>query len=91
MVIVCSVRAGLEYHVDFPRTLFGEFDLDLLQEFFQGFINLAQVSLHIDNLRGINTHHQIDTVFKAFGRALRMAGELDPRRAGQMPSSKGCL
>ena len=67
------------------------YDVDLFQEFFQGFVNHALVSLHIDNLRGTNTHHQIETVFKAFGRALRMAIELDPRMAGQMPSTKGCL
>ena len=69
----------------------GGFDVDLFQEFFQGFVNHALVSLHIDNLRGTNTHHQIETVFKAFGRALRMAVELDDRMAGQMPSTKGVL
>lgn len=91
VVIDFSGRPGLSYNVKFTRALIGEFDADLVHEFFQGFVNHAQVSLHIDNLRGTNTHHQIETVFKAFGRALRMAIELDPRMAGQMPSTKGCL
>ena len=91
VVIDFSGRPGLQMHVPFTRAVVGGFDVDLFQEFFQGFVNHAQVSLHIDNLRGTNTHHQIETVFKAFGRALRMAVELDPRMAGQMPSTKGCL
>ena len=91
VVIDFSGRPGLQMHVPFTRAVVGGFDVDLFQEFFQGFVNHAQVSLHIDNLRGHNTHHQIETVFKAFGRALRMAVELDPRMAGQMPSTKGCL
>ena len=91
VVVDFSGRPGLQMHVPFTRAVVGGFDVDLFQEFFQGFVNHAQVSLHIDNLRGSNTHHQIETVFKAFGRALRMAVELDPRMAGQMPSTKGCL
>ena len=91
VVIDFSGRPGLQMHVPFTRAVVGNFDVDLFQEFFQGFVNHALVSLHIDNLRGHNTHHQIETVFKAFGRALRMAVELDPRMAGQMPSTKGCL
>ena len=91
VVIDFSGRPGLQMHVPFTRAVVGGFDVDLFQEFFQGFVNHALVSLHIDNLRGTNTHHQIETVFKAFGRALRMAIELDPRMAGQMPSTKGCL
>ncbi|HHX36277.1 MAG TPA: imidazoleglycerol-phosphate dehydratase HisB [Gammaproteobacteria bacterium] len=86
-----SGRPGLQMHVPFTRALVGGFDVDLFQEFFQGFVNHAQVTLHIDNLRGINTHHQIETVFKAFGRALRMAVEVDPRMEGRMPSTKGSL
>ena len=91
VVIDFSGRPGLQMHVPYTRASVGGFDVDLFQEFFQGFVNHALVSLHIDNLRGHNTHHQIETVFKAFGRALRMAVELDPRMAGQMPSTKGCL
>ena len=91
VVIDFSGRPGLQMHVPFTRAVVGGFDVDLFQEFFQGFVNHALVTLHIDNLRGHNTHHQIETVFKAFGRALRMAIELDPRMAGQMPSTKGCL
>ena len=86
-----SGRPGLQMHVPFARAVVGGFDVDLFQEFFQGFVNHAQVTLHIDNLRGINTHHQIETVFKAFGRALRMAVEIDPRMEGRMPSTKGSL
>ncbi|HZJ95876.1 MAG TPA: imidazoleglycerol-phosphate dehydratase HisB [Thiopseudomonas sp.] len=86
-----SGRPGLQMHVPFSRALVGGFDVDLFQEFFQGFVNHAQVTLHIDNLRGTNTHHQIETVFKAFGRALRMALEVDPRMEGRMPSTKGSL
>ena len=91
VVIDFSGRPGLTMHVPYTRAVVGKFDVDLFQEFFQGFVNHALVTLHIDNLRGTNTHHQIETVFKAFGRALRMAIELDPRMAGQMPSTKGCL
>ena len=86
-----SRRPGLQMHVPFTRAVVGGFDVDLFQEFFQGFVNHAQVTLHIDNLRGINTHHQIETVFKAFGRALRMAVEVDPRMGDRMPSTKGSL
>jgi imidazoleglycerol-phosphate dehydratase len=90
-VIDLSGRPGLEYHVDYTRARIGEFDVDLFLEFFRGFINHAGVTLHIDNLRGINAHHQAETIFKAFGRALRMAVEVDERMAGQMPSTKGSL
>ncbi len=86
-----SGRPGLQMHVPFTRATVGGFDVDLFQEFFQGFVNHAQVTLHIDTLRGTNTHHQIETVFKAFGRALRMAVEIDPRMEGRMPSTKGSL
>ena len=91
VVIDFSGRPGLEMHVDFVRSRVGDFDVDLFYEFFQGFVNHAGVTLHIDNLRGANSHHQIETVFKAFGRALRMALTLDPRMSGQMPSTKGTL
>ncbi|MEM6604122.1 MAG: imidazoleglycerol-phosphate dehydratase HisB [Pseudomonadota bacterium] len=91
VVIDFSGRPGLEYHVDFTRALIGSFDVDLFSEFFQGFVNHAQVTLHIDNLRGKNSHHQIETVFKAFGRALRMALTPDPAMAGRTPSTKGVL
>jgi imidazoleglycerol-phosphate dehydratase len=91
VVIDFSGRPGLEYHVPFTRALIGEFDVDLVHEFFQGFVNHAQVTLHIDNLRGDNAHHQCETVFKAFARALRMASELDPRGTGAVPSTKGSL
>lgn len=91
VVIDFSGRPGLQMHVPFTRATVGGFDVDLFQEFFQGFVNHANVTLHIDTLRGTNTHHQIETVFKAFGRALRMAVELDERMAGQMPSTKGVL
>ena len=84
-----SGRPGLEYHVDFTRGMIGSFDVDLFHEFFQGFINHAGVTLHIDNLRGVNAHHQAETVFKAFGRALRMAIEPDPRLGDAIPSTKG--
>ena len=90
-VIDFSGRPGLEYHVQFKRALIGEFDVDLVHEFFQGFANHAQVTLHIDNLRGDNAHHQCETMFKAFARALRMALEPDPRTAGTVPSTKGVL
>lgn len=91
VVLDCSGRPGLEFHVNFKRAMIGEFDVDLVHEFFQGFVNHALVSLHIDNLRGDNAHHQSETIFKAFGRALRMAVELDPRSAGMIPSTKGSL
>jgi imidazoleglycerol-phosphate dehydratase len=91
VVVDLSGRPGLEFHVPFTRPRVGEFDVDLIYEFFQGFVNHAQATLHIDNLRGVNAHHQAETVFKAFGRALRMAVELDPRAAGVMPSTKGTL
>ncbi|MTI13212.1 imidazoleglycerol-phosphate dehydratase HisB [Sansalvadorimonas verongulae] len=91
VVIDFSGRPGLEFNVDYTRAAVGGFDVDLFREFFQGFVNHARVTLHIDNLRGQNTHHQIETVFKAFGRALRMALEADERMSGQMPSTKGTL
>ncbi|MEM6544727.1 MAG: imidazoleglycerol-phosphate dehydratase HisB [Pseudomonadota bacterium] len=91
VVIDFSGRPGLEYHVDFTRALIGDFDVDLFAEFFQGFVNHAKVTLHIDNIRGQNSHHQIETVFKAFGRALRMALTADPAMAGLTPSTKGVL
>jgi len=91
VVVDFSGRPGLEMFVDFTRARVGGFDVDLAYEFFQGFVNHAGVSLHIDNLRGDNAHHQIETIFKAFGRAVRMAIELDPRMAGVMPSTKGTL
>ena len=90
-VIDFSGRPGLEYHVEFTRALIGEFDVDLVHEFFQGFVNHAQVTLHLDNLRGDNAHHQCETLFKAFARALRMAAEADTRAAGTIPSTKGSL
>jgi imidazoleglycerol-phosphate dehydratase len=91
VVIDFSGRPGLEYHVKFARGLIGEFDVDLVHEFFQGFANHAQVTLHIDNLRGENAHHQCETIFKAFARALRMALAPDPRSEGAIPSTKGSL
>lgn len=91
VVIDLSGRPGLVFEVPFSRAVVGEFETDLVREFFQGFVNHALVTLHIDNLRGVNAHHQAETLFKAFGRALRMAVELDPRAAGQMPSTKGTL
>lgn len=91
VVIDLSGRPGLEYHVKFTRALIGEFDVDLVHEFFQGFVNHALVTLHVDTLRGDNAHHQCETVFKAFGRALRMAAEFDPRAPGVVPSTKGTL
>ncbi|NVK74762.1 imidazoleglycerol-phosphate dehydratase HisB [Marinomonas sp. CT5] len=91
VVIDFSGRPGLEMHVPFTRASVGGFDVDLFSEFFHGFINHAKVTLHLDNLRGKNTHHQAETIFKAFGRALRMALEADERMAGQMPSTKGSL
>ena len=91
VVIDISGRPGLEYNVNFERPRVGDFDVELFREFFQGFANHAQVTLHIDNLKGKNAHHQIETVFKAFGRAMRMAVELDPRMKGATPSTKGSL
>ncbi len=91
VVIDLSGRPGLEWHVPFKRAMIGEFDVDLAHEFFQGFVNHALVTLHVDNLRGDNAHHQCETVFKAFARALRMAVEPDPRAAGVIPSTKGSL
>ena len=90
-VVDFSGRPGLEFHVDFKRARVGEFDVDLTHEFFQGFVNHALATVHIDNLRGDNAHHQCETVFKAFARALRMALEADPRAAGSVPSTKGTL
>ncbi|MEE8624677.1 MAG: imidazoleglycerol-phosphate dehydratase HisB [Acidiferrobacterales bacterium] len=91
VVIDFSGRPGLEYRVEFPRGRVGDFDVDLIHEFFQGFCNHAQATLHIDNLRGQNSHHIAETVFKAFGRALRMGLERDPRMAEMVPSTKGSL
>lgn len=91
IVIDFSGRPGLEYHVAYPRGRVGDFDVDLFHEFFQGFINHAQATLHIDCLRGKNAHHIAETIFKAFGRAVRMAVEADPRMAGITPSTKGSL
>lgn len=91
VVIDFSGRPGLEYIADYPRSMIGEFDVDLLHEFFQGFVNHANVTLHIDNLRGSNAHHIAETIFKAFGRAVRMALSADARMAGVMPSTKGSL
>lgn len=91
VVIDFSGRPGLEFHVPFTRAMIGQFDVDLTHEFFQGLVNHALVTLHIDNLRGENAHHQCETVFKAFGRALRMAAETDHRAADVIPSTKGSL
>lgn len=91
VVLDLSGRPGLEYNIDFTRALIGRFDVDLFSEFFHGLVNHAMITLHIDNLRGKNAHHQAETMFKAFGRALRMAVEFDERMAGQMPSTKGTL
>lgn len=91
VVVDFSGRPGLEFHVPFTRSMIGAFDVDLTREFFQGFVNHALLTLHVDNLRGDNAHHQCETVFKAFGRALRMAAELDARAAGTIPSTKGSL
>ena len=91
VVLDISGRPGLVFNVDFTRATIGEFDVDLIHEFFQGFVNHALVTLHIDCLAGNNAHHQAETIFKAFGRALRMAVELDPRMSGIMPSTKGSL
>ena len=91
VVVDFSGRPGLHYFVDYTRARIGNFDVDLAREFFQGFVNHAGVSLHIDNLRGDNAQHQCETIFKAFGRALRAAAEVDPRLAGVVPSTKGAL
>ena len=91
VVIDFSGRPGLEYRVTYPRARVGDFDVDLIHEFFQGFVNSAAVTLHIDGLRGVNAHHVAETVFKAFGRALRMAIARDPRIEGVLPSTKGKL
>ncbi len=91
VVLDISGRPGLVFNVEFVRSNVGEFEVDLIREFFQGFVNHALVTLHIDNLAGDNAHHQAETIFKAFGRALRVALELDPRMAGVMPSTKGTL
>ena len=91
VVIDFSGRPGLQYGVEFPRARIGDFDVDLFAEFFQGFVNHAKVTLHIDVIRGDNAHHIAETVFKAFGRAVRMALEFDPRMEGVMPSTKGSL
>jgi imidazoleglycerol-phosphate dehydratase len=91
VVVDLSGRPGLSFHVPFSRALIGGFDVDLVREFFQGLVNHAALTLHIDNLRGENAHHQCETVFKAFGRALRMALDRDPRAAGAVPSTKGSL
>ena len=91
VVVDFSGRPGLQFHVPFTRARVGDFDVDLTIEFFQGLVNHALITMHIDNLRGVNAHHQCETVFKAAGRALRMALELDPRIAGVIPSTKGVL
>lgn len=91
VVLDLSGRPGLEFNCAFTRATIGEFDVDLVHEFFQGFVNHANVTLHIDNLKGHNSHHQCETIFKAFGRALRMSTTLDARMAGIMPSTKGIL
>jgi imidazoleglycerol-phosphate dehydratase len=91
VVVDLSGRPGLTFAVPFTRAMIGAFDVDLVREFFQGFVNHALVTLHVDNLRGDNAHHQCETVFKAFGRALRMAVEPDPRAVGSVPSTKGSL
>jgi len=91
VVLDLSGRPGLEFHVEFSRARIGDFDVDLFHEFFQGFVNHAGVTLHVDNLRGRNAHHQAETLFKAFARALRMATTPDPRAANTIPSTKGAL
>jgi len=91
VVLDISGRPGLVFNCEFTRSTIGEFDVDLIREFFQGFVNHALVTLHIDNLAGDNAHHQAETIFKAFGRALRVALEQDPRMSGVMPSTKGSL
>lgn len=91
VVIDLSGRPGLSFNIPFTRAVIGNFDVDLVREFFQGLVNHAAITVHIDNLRGENAHHQAETVFKAFGRALRLACELDPRAVGEVPSTKGAL
>jgi imidazoleglycerol-phosphate dehydratase len=91
VVIDFSGRPGLDYRVDYTRARVGQFDVDLLREFFQGFVNAAGVTLHVDNLKGLNSHHMAETIFKAFGRALRMAATPDPRMQGRLPSTKEAL
>ena len=91
VVIDLSGRPGLVFEADFVRAMIGAFEVDLVREFFQGLVNHAGMTLHIDALRGENAHHQAETIFKAFGRAMRMAVELDPRAAGSIPSTKGAL
>jgi imidazoleglycerol-phosphate dehydratase len=91
VVVDLSGRPGLEFNVEFTRARVGEFDVDLVVEFFQGLVNHAMLTLHVDNLKGRNAHHQVETIFKAFGRALRMAVEPDPRAGGALPSTKGAL
>jgi imidazoleglycerol-phosphate dehydratase len=91
VVVDFSGRPGLQWHVDFTRARVGEFDVDLTHEFFQGLVNHAHATVHVDNLRGDNAHHQCETIFKAFARALRQAVEIDPRSAGDIPSTKGTL
>ncbi|NYT28520.1 MAG: imidazoleglycerol-phosphate dehydratase HisB [Candidatus Thiodubiliella endoseptemdiera] len=91
VVLDLSGRPGLELNVNFTRAMIGSFDVDLISEFFQGFVNHALITLHIDNLKGVNSHHQSETIFKAFGRALRMAVTLDERQVGVIPSTKGSL
>jgi imidazoleglycerol-phosphate dehydratase len=91
VVVDFSGRPGLVWNVEFKRAMIGGFDVDLAHEFFQGFVNHAQMTVQVDNLRGDNAHHQCETIFKAFARALRMALEIDPRAPGQIPSTKGTL
>ena len=91
VVVDISGRPGLELNANFKRALIGEFDVDLIYEFFQGFVNHALITVHIDNLRGDNAHHQVETIFKAFARAIKMALTIDPRQADQLPSTKGAL
>jgi imidazoleglycerol-phosphate dehydratase len=91
VVVDLSGRPHLSYQVEYTRARVGDFDVDLLREFFQGFVNHAAITLHIDNLKGDNAHHQAETLFKAFGRALRVAASVDPRMGGQVPSTKGSL
>jgi imidazoleglycerol-phosphate dehydratase len=91
VVLDLSGRPSLELNVNFTRSMIGTFDVDLISEFFQGFVNHALITLHVDNLRGANAHHQAETIFKAFGRALRMATTKDERQAGVIPSTKGTL
>ena len=91
VVIDCSGRPGLEYNANYPRARVGDFDIDLVFEFFQGFVNHAMMPLHIDNIRGRNSHHIAETIFKAFGRALRVAVEIDPKMKDVLPSTKGAL